>query len=220
MTGEVYGDITVCIPTIPGREDRLCRALESVRRQSLQPAHIVVQRDDVGTGAARTRQRAVDRATNTTWLAFLDDDDLLDECHLEMLYEQAAETGADLVYPWFRIVDSKGRDTTYRDPLRVNGESPYGRGFDEIARNHLLTKGNFIPVTVLVRRQAIIDVGGFPVPGTPDWPYRDCEDWGLWIRLLEAGAEFRHLSMKTWTWTWDGRNTSGQAKRARKLAHR
>src|SRR3546814_9565535 len=39
----------------------------------------------------------------TPWVAFLDSDDEMDPGHLEKCLETAEVTGADYVYPWYRI---------------------------------------------------------------------------------------------------------------------
>lgn len=214
--------VAVCIPTIPAREDKLRHAVASANRQTLPPdvvGSIRVELDDVGEGAAPTRNRAWQNA-DAEWIAFLDDDDELRPTHVKLCLERALDTGADLVYPWFNILNESGADITYNDPLRVPVDghyvSPYGVAFNDDLRHELMTRNNFIPVTVLVRRELLGDVGGFPVPRTDEWPEDCCEDWGLWRRLLNAGAKFEHLPRRTWIWSWHGRNTSGKPWRGRR----
>lgn len=208
--------VTVCVPTIPARRDKLARAVRSVADQQVGTdvtVAVSVALDEVGDGAAVTRNRAWHEA-NTEWVAFLDDDDELRPNHVERCLRRALETDADLVYPWFNIHDDAGNDISHQDPLRapVDGcyVSPYGIDFDASLRHELMTRNNFIPVTVLVRRSLLEAVGGFPVPQTEEWPETCCEDWGLWRRLLNAGARFEHLPRRTWVWYWHGRNTSGK----------
>lgn len=209
-------DVTVCVPTIPAREHLLRRAAESVAAQTY-PSRLVLTLDQDGDGAAVTRNRAWQLA-DTEWVAFLDDDDELRPTHVEACLTRARETDADLVYPWFSIYDVGGNDVSFNDPLRapVDGHyvSPYGVAFSDDLRTELMTRNNFIPVTVLVRRTLLDEVGGFPVPGTPEWGESCCEDWGLWRRLLSAGARFEHLPQRTWIWYWHGRNTSGRPWRS------
>lgn len=205
-------DVTVCTPTIPAREQLLRRAAESVQRQTYQ-VMMSIALDHDGEGAAATRNRAWQNAS-TEWVAFLDDDDELRPEHVEACLEHARDTGADLVYPWFNIYNTAGNDISGNDPLRapVDGHyvSPYGTRFSDDLKHELMTRNNFIPVTVLVRRELLADVGGFPIPGSPEWGDDCCEDWGLWRRLLTAGARFEHLPRRTWIWYWHGRNTSGK----------
>src|SRR5690349_15794893 len=96
-------DVSVVIPSIPTRALLLQRALDSVYRQSVVPAMILVRSDETRLGAPQNRDRASATA-NTEWLAFLDDDDTLEPDHLRLLLAKAEKTGADLVYPWFNVV--------------------------------------------------------------------------------------------------------------------
>jgi glycosyltransferase involved in cell wall biosynthesis len=209
-------DVTVCVPTIPARAKLLRRAVESIGRQTYACAgHVALDVD--GDGAAATRNRAWRDAEPTEWVAFLDDDDVLRPQHVELCLRRARDVDADVVYPWFNIYDAQDRDVTHMDPLSVpvGGQyvTPYGVAFNDELRRELLTRNNFIPVTVLVRRSLLEDVGGFPLPNTDEWPEDCCEDWGLWRRLLEVGARFEHLPRRTWVWYWHGANTSGKSWR-------
>jgi glycosyltransferase involved in cell wall biosynthesis len=182
-------DITVCIPTIPPRRNLLENALRSVRAQTLQPAEVIVETDIGKTGAAATRNRALDRV-KTPLVAFLDDDDELYRFHLEYLRDELVSSGADLVYPWFEIIGNS-------DPLGW-----FGKPFDPDA----LRQANYIPVTVLARTEAVRDAGGFR-------NLRDsgstCEDWVCWLKMLDNGCKFVHLPEKTWEWVhWYG-NSGG-----------
>jgi len=211
--------VAVCVPTIPRRRDHLERALRSVSDQQL-PAGVTVTAsialDEDGEGAAPTRNRAW-RNADSEWIAFLDDDDLLRPNHVALCLAHALAERVDLVYPWFNIHNSSGNDVSASDPLRVPVDghyvSPYGVAFNDDLRRELMTRNNFIPVTVLVRRELLDRVGGFPTPGTDEWTETCCEDWGLWRRLLDAGATFSHLPRRTWIWNWHGKNTSGKSWR-------
>jgi glycosyltransferase involved in cell wall biosynthesis len=196
--------VAVCIPTIPPRRALLREALVSVLEQTRPVDEIIVVTDVDGDGAGPTRNRAWRRAS-ADWVAFLDDDDMLGPTHVETLLAHSAE--ADVVYPWFHL-------PTGVDPLFVhrNGElvPAFGVPFGDEQLNHLLTQGNFIPVTVLVRRAWLEFVDGFPTPGTARWPHAECEDWGCWQDLARHGARFKHVPERTWTWRWHGLNTSGK----------
>jgi glycosyltransferase involved in cell wall biosynthesis len=212
--------VAVCVPTIPARRTLLDRAFRSVSDQTRPADRFLVALDDVGDGAAPTRNRAW-QMSDHDWLAFLDDDDEFKPEHLERLLGCAEDTGADLVYPWFELVDRAGNAMNERDPLRIvydgRSVSPLGLPFGEQHVEELYHRNNFIPVTVLVRRQLVEDVGGFPTPRTAEWPEDCCEDWGLWRRLLDAGATFAHHPERTWRWYWHGKNTSGKPwKKSRK----
>lgn len=209
MAAEVVSvmDISVIIPTIKGREVALERALLSVSFQDTRfDWHALVELDTLGEGPAVMRNRGAMKAQGE-WLAFLDDDDELKSGHLDKLMNHALETGVDVVYPWFDIVKG-ARIRNDLDPLRR-----FGHVFDGDA----LARSNYIPVTALVRSEKFREVGGFPIPGSQEWPHKDCEDWALWLALHRAGAKFSHLPERTWVWNWHSRNTSGLPYRASKM---
>lgn len=200
------GDVTVCIPSFPRRAHLLEEAVISVTDQTYPGVKCVVEVDTVGLGAAKNRNAALARAT-TEWVAFLDDDDVLYPEHITTCMFAAEQHDADLVYPWFDLLEG-------HDPLsvKIGGayKSPLGLEFGAEHEHHLRTEGNFIPVTVLVKRELLMDVGGFPQPNTPEWTHTTCEDWGCWLRLLDAGAKFAHAPKRTWRWRWHPGNTSGR----------
>jgi glycosyltransferase involved in cell wall biosynthesis len=176
-------DVTVLIPTIPGRYELLNRAVRSVQAQTHPPARILLQLDEHREGAAATRNKALDQV-DTDWVAFLDDDDELHPDHLKLCARAALLNHADVVYPGYDCDD---------DPVNC-----FGLPFN----GELLRQRNFIPVTTLCRTQAVLDAGGFQPH--PDEHGDPCEDWGLWLAMLEHGARFLHLPVRTWRWNPGG----------------
>ena len=166
--------------------------------QTLLPDVVIVQIDHVGRGAAHTRNAAL-ASVSTEWVAFLDDDDLWLPQHLQAL--MAVSAGADLVYSWFTVLNGY-------DPLTVDGRSPFGQPWSP-ALAAAIQSANFIPVTVLARTAALRAVGGFT---PPPWASADnpCEDWGCWLKLLDAGAVFRHLPQRTWQWRTHAGQSAGR----------
>lgn len=192
-------EISVVIPSIPPRAKMLRRALWSVLSQTLVPFAIIVETDLHHEGSAVTRTRGLNKVT-TEWTAFLDDDDVLLPQHLELLAQTAAETGADVIYPW---------------PTVVGGTDPspdrFGQPFDAEMMRHR----SYIPVTSMVRTKLAQECGGFRCP--PGSPY---DDWGFYLAMLDADATFVHLPVRSWIWNHHGQgsvgvpgNTSGQATR-------
>jgi glycosyltransferase involved in cell wall biosynthesis len=184
--------ITLVVPTIPGREQLLDRALDSVDGQSLPPEAVIVEFDGERTGAAAARNRALERV-DTEYVAFLDDDDVLYPDHLLKLARFARLSDLDLVYPGY---DCDG------DPVNC-----FGLPFSAT----LLRQRNYIPVTVLAKTEKVLAAGGFqPHPDDNGDP---CEDWGLWLAMLDMGARFGHLPVKTWRWNYSTDTTKGRGDR-------
>lgn len=201
--------ICVVIPSIPTRKEQLGRAVLSVTAQTLPADQISISIDNERIGSSRNRNRAA-FAADTDWVAFLDDDDEMDPNHLEVCMAHAERTGADLVFPWHRIL-------RYGQPLP---DLFTQRGIADADIVEKLDKGNFIPITVLVRTELLKSVGGFPDPKSEEWPLSSATDWGCWKRLVRAGAKFSHINEVTWTWHHWGwgkpgqpGNTSGQVTR-------
>lgn len=184
--------VTVGIPHIQPRQLLLQRAVASVDAQTHQPDSIVIHLDVYREGPALTRNRILDQVT-TDYVAWLDDDDELLPHHLETCMKYAEAEDADLVYPWYKRFDRF-------DPFGSRPPYPVGKAFNDELREHLLTKNNFIPVTTVIRTELLKEVGGFPLPWVEDWPHPSNEDWGLWRRLLRAGARFTHAPSETWIW--------------------
>lgn len=184
-------EVTVCIPSIPPRRAMLGRAVASVLAQTAPAAALSITVDLDRTGAAVTRQRALD-AVRTPWTAFLDDDDELYPQHLGRLLEHAEATGADFVYPWFEVHGGT-------DPFPQH----FGRPFDPA--DPVQTT-----ITVLVRTE-LAQAVGFTAP--PDSAtvggQRHGEDYQFTLGCLAAGATIVHLPERTWRWHHHGANLSG-----------
>lgn len=191
--------ITVVIPTIPVRMFMLNRAIMSVVRQTAHdymPVRMEIETDEGRTGAAATRQRALQRV-RTEWTAFLDDDDELKADHLMWCWRRAFMMNEDYVYPWYDVAGGV-------DPR----PEVFGQPFDPA--NPVQTT-----ITTLVRTELAQAVGFRDVePGSlasPDRHYAG-EDWAFTQGCLAAGARIGHLAERTWVWHHHGGNTSGLAK--------
>jgi len=129
-------------------------------------------------GPAGPRNAALARST-TQWVAFCDADDLWHPRKLEWQLEVARSTASDLVCS--AIQDFKG-PAPGSDVVAAGRGQPLRSGRVDLWR--LLGK-NIIPgSTVLCRRQAITDAGGFDTSAQ----LVAVEDYDLWLRLLERGA--------------------------------
>lgn len=192
-------DVTVIIPTIRGRAKMLQEAVESVQAQTVQARRCIIVEDEHGEGPAVVRNRGLEDA-ETEWVAFLDDDDLLLPGHLATLLTAAESSGADVIWPWFRVDGGT-------DPFPMHR----GRQWDPEDPHQ-------IPITVLIRTAALRAVGGFRT--VTDGPTdkdgnRAGEDFDLWLRLSAAGYRFHHVNEVTWTWRHHRGNTSGLPSRVR-----
>lgn len=224
--------VTIVIPTIPGREHLLARAEKSARAQDYPSASLVVmvENDFFRTGAAATRNRALNKV-QTPWIAWLDDDDELMPGHVRTLINAAyrrddvphAEShgswgtlltdvdtrAADLVYP---IPEMEPRHA--RDPTAVmhNGvmQKPWGLPFTPASAEHIRKRGSFIPMTHLVWADTAYEIGGFPDGVTLSNGRYSGEDEQYLIRMLKAGAVFKHEPSVTWIWHVHSEHTAGK----------
>lgn len=203
--------VGVAIPSIPRRHKMAVEAVGSILTQSHAVDQVIVEVDHRRSGAAAARNRAW-RSLATDWVAFLDDDDLMYPQHVAHLMGHARDTGADLVYPWFDVQMAPGDTREPFDFLFINGVSAEGHPFDDEAAETLRMAANFIPVTVLVRRELLEAVDGFPQPRSERWPHDANEDWGCWRSMLDSGATIAHLPERTWLWRWHAEHTMGRGR--------
>lgn len=192
MTGS---GITVVIPTIPPRPACLVEAVASAWLNTVKPIGFSIAIDVDGEGAAPTRNRALMNVNPrlSPWVAFLDDDDLFHEDHLEKLLKHAEETSADFVYSWF-VPEG------FQDPFP---RSHYTDEFDPA--NPIETT-----ITTLVRTELAQQVGFHRIPERGD--ANSGEDYNFVLGCVAAGAKISHLVDRTWTYRNHGFNTSGLAK--------
>lgn len=196
--------VTVLVTSFPPRTRSpfLKRALESILNQTRLPDRITLEIDLSDEGARATRSRGLESVT-TDYVAFLDDDDELLENHLASCIRHAIDTKSDVVYPGCKVIGPQGQVLPHREEY-----GRYGKAFDP----ELLRKKSYIPVTSLVKTDVAKSVGGFTYPKGSKY-----EDWGFYLKLLDAGAKFSHLQEVTWLWHHHGKNTSGRSKKERGL---
>ena len=164
------------LPPAPFLDEALRSALEQDRAPD---AHAIV-RDERGDGPAATREAALAQLGECDWVALLDADDAWEPGKL------AAQRDAMARHP--DAVVCFGRATAVGDDGRPTGERlpelPEGRlTAAELAP--LLFDSNPIPSSsALVRRDALVRVGGFAGPAPL------ASDWDLWLRLVADGGSF------------------------------
>ena len=190
-------DVTVIIPT-RDRSALLRCALESLHAQTLAPAAVLVAEDggiteatsrvvhearaaglaithiaSQGNGAASARNEALTR-TNTSLVAFLDDDDLWAPTFIERVTAELSTSGVDGVVTDTRI--DRGAEGAVPHRVRL------GQYREALYRNVGFTGQNAI-----FRTDAVSAVGGF------DPNLRALQDRDLQLRMLRAGSTFSAL---------------------------
>ena len=170
------GLIVPVLPPAPFLDEAVGSALEQER----PPDARAIVNDERGDGPAATREAALAQLGDCDWLALLDADDAWEPGKL------AAQRDAIARHP--DAVVCFGRATAVGDDGYPTGERlpelpPGLLTADALAP--VLFDSNPIPTSsALVRRDALIGVGGFAGPAPL------ASDWDLWLRLVAAGASF------------------------------
>jgi hypothetical protein len=194
--------ITVVIPTIAGRQERLNRAVQSVYLQTLRPQALIISEDTARLGAPANRDSGVNKVV-TPWVALLDDDDYFYPDHLDTLYQAAVDTDADIVYSWFDVEGGT-------DPFPEN----FGKPWNPDAPVQTT-------VTILAKTDVIRKVGGYSsTSGLSEEELERFaqgntvgEDFRLVANASDMGAKIVHVAKRTWAYVHHGFNTSGRPDR-------
>ena len=115
-------------------------------------------------GRIKTRDYAISKA-KCDLLFIIDSDDAIDRTMLECAY-WTLQTNPKASWVYADLVNFDGQEFLWKKIFDINIEK----------------KENIIPVCSLVRKQAILDVGGY---GAVDDDVH--EDWHMWLRMLEKG---------------------------------
>ena len=186
------------------RPELLAEALQSLANSTYRRVEVVVVNDggqspelpreyplewrlvdlDTNRGRAAAANAGVEAAAGE-YIAFLDDDDLVEPEHLEILAHLVSAAGVRVAYTDAAV-----------GVYALDGESgwscierrlPYSRDFDP----ELLLVDNYIPFnTLLIERALFADAGPF------DEAFESFEDWDFLIRLA-ARTPFQHLARVT-----------------------
>ena len=150
-----------------------------LQREPAPHPSAVVRAEPLGPAAARNLAIGAARGV---WLAFLDADDRWPQHHLEAVGQLAQTSAADLVFTDARIISAAGGNESWlrhvgHDWLLSLPAAQQARL--ECPFELLIRHGSFLlPSSVLVRRDAVVDAGGFdetlPI---------GVEDLDLWLRL-------------------------------------
>jgi GT2 family glycosyltransferase len=141
--------------------------------QKYLPSIVYLKNDHAGLAA--TRNVGIEHARGT-YLAFLDGDDIWLPEYLQSQIEFLKSTGLDLVYADALLFGSDIRPENYMTNAPSVGEVSVTSLIE--AKCNLLVSGT------VVRKQAVVDVGGFDEVLPSPCP----EDFDLWVRLLKSGV--------------------------------
>ena len=137
-------------------------------------ARVRVFRLDENRGASRARNAGIERSRGD-WVAFLDSDDEWEPAKLDRQLGRArADPSAGLVYCGYER----------RDQVTEHRATPRWPLHEGDVLDHLLAGWRFPTALAMVRRAALLEVGGFSAD-------LDCyEDYDLWLRLAAARHRF------------------------------
>ena len=159
-----------------GSTDNTAEVLESFASEDHRV--IVVEQENGRQGKARNF--GISHAQGQ-WIAFLDADDLWPENKLSLQLSRTLEANADLSFTDGFIC--LGNNMNLRE-FRFGVIDTFYQGNNSVLEFH---KQNRIPTsTVLIKKSAILEVGGFP----EKLIVQNCEDYLLWVKLLTKGKSF------------------------------
>ncbi len=215
--------VSVIMPTAGNRIDFIKSAISSVLNQSYNNLELIIINDGgedfkylidefndsriryfhyaVNMGRSYARNFGINNAVGK-YIAYLDDDDLYYENHLQTLVDFLECSGEFIAYTdAFRAEQVKDGDN-YRT---INREIVYSQDFDYDA----ILVGNFIPNLCIIHRKECTDLlGAF------DESLHTHEDWDLWIKLSRR-YKFYHIPTATCEFSWrtDGSSTTSSNRK-------
>jgi len=178
--------ISVITASLPTRSAMLAECVASVAAQTLAPIEHLISVDHARVGSSRTRNRLM-QAAGGTWIAVLDDDDVMFPDHLAALWEERDR--ADVIYSFCEVTGRSWNPNRTFDPDVLRGS-------------------NYIPITTLIRADLVRGLGGWQ-DGANGW-----EDWDFWLRALDAGARFVCVPRITWRYRFHRGNKTTVGEKA------
>jgi glycosyltransferase involved in cell wall biosynthesis len=196
----MIADVTVVIPTIPGRERHLARALGSVYWQTVQPEQILVGAQPINLLAnvrariARNRN-ALLTAVRTSWVAFLDDDNYWLPQHIEVCMGASTSTDVVIYTPTVPVDFDDGNGPVQFNFRDVNLLDNFINAQRE---------ANQVDTNCMIRTSALRTISFFE----ENWIDHRCgrhgtcvsEDQCLMLSLAIGGANFKFVNTATWNY--------------------
>lgn len=164
VMAQTYGAWRLLVLDDGSRDD----TVERVQRLAAQDDRITLIRNAENCGVARTRNRGLDLCEEG-YVAFLDSDDVWHPEKLERQVRLAQQTGADILYTSYAIIDADGQPC--RQPYLVPTET----NFDK------LLKENVIGCSAVMLSPQAARQYRFPT----DYYH---EDYCLWLQMLRDGC--------------------------------
>lgn len=165
--------VSVLTAHLPERADLLEECKASVEAQTVPVLEHLIRTDSDRVGEGPTMQALLGKAQGDFWV-WLNDDDTLEPEFLEKLLPHTNR--AEVVYSHARL-----------------GELDWGFHMGDTFDEKRLREANYIPCTALISTGFTRMVGGIR-------DLEHCEDWDLWLRLLDAGGRFHCVPEVLWTY--------------------
>lgn len=172
--------LTVVTATLPERLMLLDDLAEAMAAQTCPPARWIIGTDSKRDGQAATLNALVDDV-DTEWFFPIDDDDLVDPRHFEILTAN--------LEPWADVVFTLARVPAKPDLEAVVQQLPFDAGI-------MFRLGNTVPLSAAIRTESFRKLGGFSTTAS-------ALDHDLWKRGIIGGWVFRRVPVVTWTYRLD-----------------
>jgi len=200
LPSEGFEDVTVVVPCY-NYSDYVVEALESLERQTLQPAHVIVINDGSTDDSADVITRFIDKKkrqkspikytlinqenhgiiktknlalthVDTNWMIFLDADDILTPNYIYQCTRRAREDNSDVVYTDMLMFGAVDR---VQKTAKFN--------------HRLLRSVNFIHNSALMKTSIFRESGGYK-----DKMSIGFEDWELYLTMSTLTKKFSYIN--------------------------
>lgn len=152
-------------------------AVEAVLRSYPQ---VIYVRNDINVGLAATRNAGVRAATGDI-ISFLDADD---ELHPQKIQYQLSVYRPDIAVTC--RVKHIGNETGIASAEQFSEPCPFSTVTDS---RSIIRRNRLTGASILISRTLFLKVGGY------DDSLRSCEDFDLWLRLLDAGVQVYDIQL-------------------------